>query len=101
AERFAGLEDGRGVLIGVRPEDIVPEGHGVTPRAAHRFEAPVALTESLGNETLLLVPFAGREVMCRMQQPRPVEIGERMNFLVNADRIHIFDEESGRSLRRH
>ncbi|MBV9221062.1 MAG: sn-glycerol-3-phosphate ABC transporter ATP-binding protein UgpC [Methylobacteriaceae bacterium] len=101
AERFAGLEDGRGVLIGVRPEDIVPEGHGVTPRAAHRFEAPVALTESLGNETLLLVPFAGREVMCRMQQPRPVQIGERINFLVNADRIHIFDEESGRSLRRH
>ena len=51
----------RGLLLGIRPEDIVPEGHGATPRnAVATFGAGVNLTEMLGNETLLFSPFGGR-----------------------------------------
>ncbi|WP_309086016.1 sn-glycerol-3-phosphate ABC transporter ATP-binding protein UgpC [Chelativorans sp.] len=98
--RFEGLESGRPVLLGARPEDIVPEGHGLLPEDAHLFSAPVVLTESLGNETLLFAPFAGSEITSRMQRPRPVADGEVLNFLINRERLHLFDAQTGRSLRQ-
>jgi len=96
---FAGLEPGRSVTLGVRSEDIVPEGHGMTPRDAHAFRAPVTLTESLGNETLLFAQFGGGEITARMLRPRPVADGEVLNFLMDRERLHLFDAETGRSLR--
>jgi len=98
--QFEGMEAGRPVTLGIRSEDIVPEGHGLLPDNAHRFVAPVGLTESLGNETLLFAQFAGQEVTSRMQRPRPVRDGETLAFVLNKDRLHLFDAETGRSLRR-
>ncbi len=99
AGRFAGLQEGRQVLLGIRPEDIVPEGHGLLPDRAYRFRASVALTESLGNETLLITELAGHEVTSRMQRPRPVAVGETLDFMLNTERLHLFDAETGRTLR--
>ena len=99
ADRFAGLEAGRTVTLGVRSEDIVPEGHGLVPADPHRFRASVDLTESLGNETLLFARFGGGEITARMQRPRPVANGEVLDFLMDRERLHLFDVETGRSLR--
>ncbi|MBN9022863.1 MAG: TOBE domain-containing protein, partial [Rhizobiales bacterium] len=96
---FEGLAEGRPVRLGVRSEDIVPEGHGMIPADAHPFSAPVTLTESLGNETLLFAQLAGNEITARMQRPRPVADGEIVNFLLDRQRLHLFDAETGRSLR--
>ncbi len=96
---FAGLAAGRAVTLGVRSEDVVPEGHGLVPADAHRFRAPVTLTESLGNETLLFARFGGSEITARMQRPRPVAEGEVLDFLLDRGRVHLFDAETGRSLR--
>jgi len=97
---FANLSAGAAVVLGVRAEDIVPEGHGVAPERPFAFSVPVVLTESLGNETLLFAELAGHEFTSRMQQPRPVEVGETMRFQLNRKRVHMFDAASGRSLRR-
>jgi multiple sugar transport system ATP-binding protein len=96
---FDGLAAGRNVVLGVRSEDVVPEGHGLVPVDAYRFSAPVTLTESLGNETLLLAQFGAGEITARMQRPRPVTEGEMINFLMDRERLHLFDAETGRSLR--
>ncbi len=96
---FTDLAAGRKVTLGVRPEDIVPQGHGMVPADAHHFSAPVNLTESLGNETLLFAQFAGSEITARMQRPRPVADGEVIDFLMDRERLHLFDAETGRSLR--
>ena len=97
---FAPLEPGRPVSLGIRSEDIVPEGHGMPPDRAHRFDARVTLTESLGNETLIFAEFGGTDVTSRMQRPRPVSEGETLTFLLNTERLHLFDADTGRSLRR-
>jgi multiple sugar transport system ATP-binding protein len=99
ASRFDGLAAGREVILGVRAEDVVPEGHGMVPTDIHRFSAPVTLTESLGNETLLFAQFGGSEITARMQRPRPVAEGEVLDFLVDRDRLHLFDTQTGRTLR--
>ena len=99
AADFGRLEAGRPVTVGIRSEDIVPEGHGLMPDRGYDFSAPVTLTESLGNETLLFAQFAGSEVTARMVRPRPVAEGEVLKFSLNTDRLHLFDAVTGRSLR--
>ncbi len=95
---FEGLAEGRPVRLGVRSEDIVPEGHGMAPIDPYPFTAPVTLTESLGNETLLFAQLAGNEFTARMQRPRAVAAGEVVNFLLDRERLHLFDADTGRSL---
>jgi multiple sugar transport system ATP-binding protein len=99
-DNFEALNEGRLVSFGIRSEDIVPEGHGMPPEQAHRFTAQVNLTESLGNETLIFAGFGGTDVTSRMQRPRPVAEGETLTFLLNKERVHLFDADTGRSLRR-
>jgi multiple sugar transport system ATP-binding protein len=90
---------GRPVSLGVRPEDIVPEGHGLPPPRSVEISAPVSLTEMLGNETLLFITLGGTEAIARMQQPREVAADETMRFRINVDRIHLFDAATGASMR--
>ena len=99
SERFADLAVGRAVTLGVRPEDLVPDGHGLPPSRAVTISASVSLTEMLGNETLLFITFGTSELVSRMQQPRDVGPEEVMQFRINVDRIHLFDAATGASLR--
>ena len=99
AQEFKGLNPGRKVRLGIRSEDIVPVGYGMVPEASHRFSAPITLTESLGNETLLFARYAGGEIIARMQRPRPVRAGETIEFQLNRARLHLFDSETGVTLR--
>jgi multiple sugar transport system ATP-binding protein len=97
--RFAKLAPGQPVVAGLRPEDIVPLGHGaVTPRTV-QAEGLVVLSEMLGSETLILSRFGGVEAMARMSQPRPVMPDEKLTFALNLDNLHLFDPVTQRSLR--
>jgi len=96
--RFGALQEGRAVTLGVRPEDIVPDGHGVRPVNGIEFRARVDLTEMLGNETLLFLRHQDTALTARMQQPRAVEDMEEMSFRLNIDRVHLFDAETGATL---
>ncbi|MDB5657534.1 MAG: transporter-related protein, partial [Cypionkella sp.] len=50
-------------------------------------------------ETLLYATLAGTEVQAKMLNPRPVSPGERMRFGIALDKCHIFDADTGISLR--
>jgi multiple sugar transport system ATP-binding protein len=97
--RFGRLQEGQEVTLGVRPEDIVPEGHGLLPSNAIVFESKVNLTEALGNETLLFITQGDTELVARMQWPRDVAENELMRFHLNIDRMHLFDKSTGTSQR--
>jgi multiple sugar transport system ATP-binding protein len=96
--RFGGLGDARRVTLGLRPEDFVPDGHGLRPPGEVTLEATVSLSEMLGNETLLFAETPAMSFVARMQQPRPVADGERLRFHVNTGRCHLFDADTGTSL---
>ncbi len=91
--------EGDRVTLGLRPEDIVPDGHGVVPSNYIAFEAPVHLTESLGNETILFSNIGREKFTSRMQQPRPVGIDEPVGFKADIEKVHIFNRETEASLR--
>ncbi|MHC8493595.1 ABC transporter ATP-binding protein [Thalassospira sp. SM2505] len=95
------IADGQAVTFGVRADNIMPVGHAL-PRGEHMAEVEMAvdLTEPLGTETLLFATLAGTEVQAKMLNPRPVQSGERMTFQIMLDKCHLFDAETGATLRK-
>jgi multiple sugar transport system ATP-binding protein len=91
---------GTPVVLGIRPEDVVPEGHGTRPALGVDFDAAVGLSEMLGNESLLFTELGGTEIVARMQHPRVVPPGEVVKFRLDGARAHLFDSESKTSIRR-
>ena len=69
------------------------------PRHAVEICTKVDITEMLGNETLLFSSAGDDEFISRMQQPRLVAPGEILTFKFNVERMHLFDAETGRSIR--
>jgi ABC-type sugar transport system ATPase subunit len=100
ADRFTLPAQGTAVTLGIRPEDIVPEGHGTRPELGADFSAAVSFAEMLGNESLLFADLGETEIVARMQHPRALEPNQEVRFRIDGARVHVFDTESQNSLRR-
>src|SRR5262249_3620603 len=61
ADRFERLEAGRRVVAGLRPDDIVPIGHGVRPSREVAAKGIVILSEMLGGESQILLRLGDAE----------------------------------------
>jgi multiple sugar transport system ATP-binding protein len=90
-----GMEEGRAVTAGLRPEDI----RIASAEAAGRFEGTVSLVEPLGAESLLTVAFAGQEIIVRTEGDVSPRIGDRLALQANLARLHLFDPETTRAIR--
>ena len=88
------------MVLGIRPEDIVPEGHGTRPELGADFEATVNFAEMLGNESLLFADLGGTEIVARMQHPRAVDPDQTLKFRIDGTRVHLFDKQTQNSLLR-
>jgi len=91
--------NGQQVQMGARPEHLVPLGHGVTVATATHFDAEVEFSEMLGNETLVFCRKGDVQFVARMQNPRILEAGEVMRFGIDTERISLFDQQTGHTLR--
>ena len=88
-----GLEDGRPVVMGVRPEHLTLAGDGPG------FEVEVVVTEPTGAEVQISARHGTDEVVAVFRErlrPRP---GERMRLAPDTARAHLFDAQTGLSLR--
>ena len=100
---FSGtVRDGQGVVLGLRPDDLFPSGHGLpsATHAIHEIEVPLSIIEPLGNETLVFVEFAGRDWQGRMLNPTKLVVGEPLRMSFDLAKAHLFDAESGLALPR-
>ena len=99
-DRFDLPPKGTAVTLGVRPEDVVPEGHGTWPELGADFTGTVEFAEMLGDQSLLFTSLGGSEVVARMQHPRALEPGEAVRFRIDGGRVHLFDRQTENSLLR-
>ena len=83
---------GKGVL-GVRPEHFE-----VVPDDASGISARIKLVEPLGSDTLIHFDIAGAEAIARVDPSLKPKLGERLSLLPKADKVHLFDVETGRVL---
>ena len=87
------LERGQRVLLGIRPEDVVVD------RAGNGVRTDVTLVEPMGSATIEYALVAGSLMAIEMDKSTEVAPGETIGVDVPWDRIHIFDKESGQSLK--
>ena len=93
------LERGQDVVVGIRPDDLSPKGHGLVDGGETvEFDLKVTISEPLGTETILFSMIGGQEVQGAMLNPRPLVGEETMRFVLPVDRMHIFDASSGRNV---
>jgi multiple sugar transport system ATP-binding protein len=91
---FTGLREGRLVTVGLRPHDLTVEP--VSPRA---LALDVTFVEQLGGETYAHSSLAGNALVVRFEASVPVKAGDRVCVAPVPERVHLFDRESGISLR--
>lgn len=93
------VREGQEVILGIRPDDICPVGHGLGETAEGTdLELTVDLAEPLGMESLIYTNVAGQEVQAKLYGPRIVQAGEVLAFRLALERAHLFDAGTTRSL---
>ncbi|WP_289078454.1 sn-glycerol-3-phosphate import ATP-binding protein UgpC [uncultured Thalassospira sp.] len=89
------IAGGRAVVAGIRPEhlSIAQAGQGT-------INATVRMVESLGAETLVYLDFGSKadNVTLRLQGTHNFSRNDALGLTVPADKIHLFDTESGKRL---
>jgi multiple sugar transport system ATP-binding protein len=87
---------GKGVVLGVRPEDI----HQATSEDPKEFrvDAVVEVVEPLGNEILLDVRVGQHAIVARVPPTSRVRLHEQIALAMNPDRLHFFDPHSEQTI---
>jgi multiple sugar transport system ATP-binding protein len=90
--------DGRSkVVAGVRPAHF---RQAPPQESANIIEGMVDLIEFLGNEALISLQYAGVELGILVPAGQCPAVGDKVRMTFDADNVHVFDAESGVSLRR-
>ncbi|MBD1556653.1 sn-glycerol-3-phosphate ABC transporter ATP-binding protein UgpC [Vibrio sp. S9_S30] len=99
-ERFLGkVTNEQKIVVGIRPDDLYPVGHGMESGVqSSSFHESVIISEPQGTETILFIQIGQKEVQSKMLSPRDVRNGERLEFAIGLDRIHLFDKGTEQSL---
>jgi multiple sugar transport system ATP-binding protein len=115
----------RTLVVGIRPEHLTVVSDG-SENAETTLAADVELVESLGNESLVhfstdartvrnragvwtadpatvdasgdIAGASAAESVARVDPRVPVSAGERLTLVVDVDRLHFFDEETGSAI---
>jgi len=93
AEAFAGLEDGRAVDVGIRAQDVVR----CDESDAHLF-ATARFVETLGSHVHVHCTVGEAPFIAAFEGSRGPSEGDVLPLRV--ERFHLFDADSGESLRR-
>ncbi|QHG66748.1 ABC transporter ATP-binding protein [Pseudomonas putida] len=88
--------DGREIILGIRPEQIVlgvGEGNGLPG-----IRAEVQVTEPTGPDLLVFVTLNQTKVCCRLAPDVACRVGDSLNLQFDPARVLLFDEGSGERL---
>jgi multiple sugar transport system ATP-binding protein len=85
------------VTVGFRPEHL-EIGNGDRPSV--RIPASVDVVEFLGDQELLHAQGAGGEMLALVSSDHRVKAGDRVEFRLGLDKLHLFDPETEQALLR-
>ncbi|OUM23863.1 sugar ABC transporter ATP-binding protein [Pseudomonas putida] len=89
--------DGREIILGIRPEQIVlgaAEGNGLPA-----IRAEVQVTEPTGPDLLVFVTLNQTKVCCRLAPDVACRVGDTLNLQFDPARVLLFDADSGERIR--
>ena len=83
-----GLNEGRKVVFGIRPEHLDMTDSGGIP-------AKVVVIEPTGSETHVVLRFGGHDMVAVFRERHAFMPGQEVQLLPRPDMIHVFDHDSG------
>jgi multiple sugar transport system ATP-binding protein len=86
------LENGRKVILGIRPEHLT---HGGPIRAT------VDVVEPIGHESIVYTSAGDEKLVVIFDPHETPKVGETIELGVDASRVHVFDAETERAVPRH
>jgi len=93
-------EDGRNVILGIRPEAITDlDGADRNSKAIHTVEARVEVTEPAGSDTFVVSEFGGKEITGRFRADVSVKAGDTFPFAINMEKAVLFDPQTENRIR--
>ena len=87
---------GRGVVLGIRPEDVLPPQ---TRPDAPTITGTVASVLPVGSDRFLGLKIVDRDVFVRVDKQAHHKEGESVTLGLVPERLHLFDQNTGVSLR--
>jgi multiple sugar transport system ATP-binding protein len=92
AAALGGLE-GRKIVVGVRPENVLPEGREARgPTAA--IPVVIEIAEPLGDEVVVHAKVGEDALVFKQDPHRAAAIGGKLDVRLELDALHLFDAES-------
>ena len=86
-------KDGQRVIFGARPEHLVLADNG------QGLPASVVVVEPTGADTQVFAKFGATEMTAVFRERHDFRSGETIRLVPDHERTHLFDAESGKSLR--
>ncbi|TGQ73123.1 MAG: sn-glycerol-3-phosphate ABC transporter ATP-binding protein UgpC [Mesorhizobium sp.] len=86
----SGVEDGRAVVYGVRPEHLEIHPDGVP--------AKISVVEPTGSETLVFLRFGDGEMVALFRERHDFKPGDTLKLRPRLEHLHLFDAETGTRL---
>ena len=81
--------------MGIRPEDITDSAlTASTYEHKAIIKGTVGVYELLGAEVCLYFEANGTQMTAKVSSSTPVRAHDTLDFILNTDRIHIFDKET-------
>ncbi|MEO6211816.1 MAG: sn-glycerol-3-phosphate ABC transporter ATP-binding protein UgpC [Gemmatimonadaceae bacterium] len=93
-----GALNGRSVIMGIRPEDILILPEGGTSERVGTVRVRLDVVEPLGSEAFLSARIGAKEITARVPPRGLPTAGSEVELVFNAERLHFFDAGSGESL---
>jgi multiple sugar transport system ATP-binding protein len=96
AVRPAPGEDGREIVLGIRPENVVDAGEGGRGPTA-TLPLDVEFVEPLGDEVIVHGRVGEEVLLCKLGPHRVPQAGSRLEVAIELEKVHVFD--AGTELR--
>jgi multiple sugar transport system ATP-binding protein len=91
SEGVHALEDGRRVVVGIRPEDLHDRSLLQRDDSAAVIRGTVDVVEVLGSEVLLNVAAGNEQLTARVDPRTRARAGDDIDLSVDLDRLYVFD----------
>ena len=85
------------IYLGIRAEDIMPVDNNITDNF-WSFKKNIDIAEPLGTETQLFISINNKEVISRMYNPYPVNVGDELQFQIDPSKVHFFDIDTEKTI---
>lgn len=90
---------GKPVTFGIRPEDIHNSEFAPANISSAKVDAKVEVVELMGNEIVAYFKVGKDDFVARVDPRSQYKYGEKVQVLLNADNMHLFDKETEKAIR--